>query len=90
MRNVPFSPFNNNLFLFRSYKYVQKSLSEGKYAILKNIKIPRGNYQTDKPSIVFIVHHQIFFLAVIEKQPKPTKCGSLKYVFMRTAYHKFH
>lgn len=57
MRNGPFSPFNNNVYLFRSHKYFQKSLSESKYAILKNMKIPRGNYQTDKHSIVFIVHH---------------------------------
>ena len=48
-----------------------REAKEGKYAIFKNIKCPRSNYQTDisrhKHSIVFIADYQISFRALVQK-----------------------
>ena len=66
---------NNRVFLSRNYRLIvaqrkfdvlknkylpQKRSFEGKYASFKNIKFPRGSYQTDNSetnTLVFIVHH---------------------------------
>ena len=69
----------------------EKRSFEGKYASFRNIKFPRGNYQLIVPrhkhSIVFIVHHYIFFCTLVQKSLRLHNFNCLKPACLQKNFH---